>query len=140
MLADEHEIQQQILFYYGTGDTRLWRNNVGTGWAGKVERVEKWNIHTIKLRPGDVVVHNARPLHSGLCVGSGDLIGLSSVVVTPEMVGTRLAIFANVEVKSAIGRVSKEQSSFNELIRTLGGCSGIARSVEDAKEILHFRF
>lgn len=140
MLAAEHDTQQNILLHYGSGETRLWRNNVGTGWAGKIERVEKWNIHAITLRSGDVVVRNARPLHSGLCVGSSDLIGLTSVVVTPEMVGKRIAVFSSIEVKSPTGRLSKEQSSFIELIRTLGGCAGIARNVSDAGEILRFRF
>ncbi len=134
----EHAVQQRILLACGSGDVRLWRNNVGTGWAGPSTRVTAGNLGAIArgLRPGDVVIRNGRPLHAGLCVGSSDLIGYHSMVVGPEQVGQRLAVFAAVEVKSATGRPSKEQQQFLNHISTVGGKAGIARSVEDAQALL----
>ena len=83
-----------------------------------------------------MVVRQGRPLHAGLCVGSGDLIGYSTIEITPDMVGQRVAVFASVEVKAPKGRVSPEQAAFAQHIRSVGGLSGIARSVADAELIL----
>lgn len=73
-------------------------------------------------------------LSSGLCVGSSDNIGWKSVVVTPEMVGKRVAIFTAVEVKTSRGTTSKEQHAFIEAARQAGAIAFVARSVEEAME------
>lgn len=137
-MSDEHHIQQRILLACGSGDARLWRNNVGTGWAGQATRITAGNLRAVaaQLRPGDVVIRGGRPLHAGLCVGSSDLIGYRSMVVGPEQVGQRLAVFAAVEVKTAKGRPSPEQVQFLNHIEQAGGKAGIARSVDDAHQIL----
>lgn len=72
----------------------------------------------------------------GLCPGSADLIGYTTVTVTPEMVGQQIAVFAAVEVKTATGRPTAEQVAFLTHIKAVGGRSGIARSIEDAELIL----
>jgi hypothetical protein len=138
MATLEHPIQQRILIAHGSGDTRLWRNNVGTGWTGQATRVSAGNLAAMArgLRPGDVVIRAGRPLHAGLCVGSSDLIGLRSLVVGPELVGQRIARFAAVEVKSPTGRLTKDQAAFIETIQRLGGLAGVARSPEEAAGIL----
>ena len=68
--------------------------------------------------------------------GISDLIGYSTLVVGPEHVGQRLAVFAAVEVKSERGRPSAEQTRFLNHIEQAGGKAGIARSVDDAHQIL----
>ena len=137
-MSAEAQIQQAVLLKCSTGPARLFRNNVGTGWAGPATRITAANRFTIgqTLQPGDVVVRQGRPLHAGLCVGSGDLIGYSSVTITPDMVGQRVAVFASVEVKAPKGRVSPEQAAFAQHIQQAGGLAGIARSVSDAEAIL----
>ena len=126
----EHITQQQILLAHGSGSVRLWRNNVGTGWAGQATKVTTGNLRTIAtaLRPGDVVIRQGRPLHAGLCVGSSDLIGYRQV--------DGVAQFVALEVKSATGRATKEQVQFLDHIQAAGGLAGIARSVDDAAAIL----
>lgn len=135
----EHPIQQRILLACGSGDSRLWRNNVGTGWAGQATRVTAGNARAVAqtLRPGDVVIRGGRPLHAGLGVGSSDLIGYRSEIITSEHVGRRLAVFAAVEVKTPKGRPTPEQTRFIEHIRSAGGRAGIARSEVDAQAILN---
>ena len=137
-MSSEQHIQQSILLACGSGDVRLWRNNVGTGWAGQATRITAGNLRAVasQLRPGDVVIRGGRPLHAGLCVGSSDLIGYSALVVRPEHVGQRLAVFAAVEVKTERGRPSAEQTRFINHIEQAGGKAGIARSVSDAHRIL----
>ena len=109
--------------------SRLFRNNVGQGWVGKSVHVR--GRTTVTLDDGDVVIKNARPLHSGLCVGSSDLIGWHPLVVTPEHIGSRLAIFTAVEGKFGRGQTTKEQAAFLHTVRASGGHGIIARSVDD---------
>jgi hypothetical protein len=134
--------QQRILLACGSGEVRLWRNNVGLGWTGAVTKVTPRNIRFVRaeLQPGDVVIRAARPLHAGLCVGSSDLIGYRSFLVGPEHVGQRVARFAAVEVKSATGRPSKEQTAFLNHVEGAGGVAGVTRSVEDAETLLGLRY
>jgi len=126
----EHEIQQRILLACGSGSIRLWRNNVGTGWAGPATKVTTGNLRAVAqgLRPGDVVIRGGRPLHAGLCVGSSDLIGYRQV--------DGLAQFVALEVKSVTGRVTPEQQRFQDHIRSAGGCAAVVRSVGDANTVL----
>lgn len=128
----EHETQQRILLACGSGTTRLWRNNVGTGWAGQATQVTAANATAIgqTLRPGDVVVRQGRPLHAGLCVGSSDLIGYRQV--------DGVAQFVAIEVKSERGRPTPQQVQFLNHIQAAGGCAGITRSVDDARMMLAF--
>lgn len=135
-MSAEAQIQAQVLLRCSSGANRLWRNNVGTGWAGRAERVTQANRHALQLQPGDVIVRQGRPLHAGLCVGSGDLIGYSTVTITPDMVGQQVAVFASVEVKGPRTSISPEQAAFAEHIQRAGGKAGIARSVADAEAIL----
>ena len=122
----ESQIQNRILLECGRGDTRLFRQNVGQGWVGRL----------VRRQAGTVEIAAARPLHAGLCEGSSDLIGWRTVEVTPEMVGQRLAVFTAIEVKSATGRPTPEQLKFLEAVREAGGVACVARSVEDAQRAL----
>lgn len=97
---------------------RLFRNNVAVGWVGKQVRVS--HPQMVMMRPGDVLLKEARPLHAGLCVGSSDNIGLTSA-----------GQFLAVESKSLKGRPSNDQESFIDMVKRMNGIGVIARSVED---------
>jgi len=112
---DETTLQQQIRLALGTRpDLRLFRNNTGT---------------LPDPRTG-------RPVQFGLARGSADLIGLRTVTITPDMVGQQVAVFTSIEVKTPKGRPTAEQQNWLNMVRSLGGIAGIARSVRDANEIL----
>lgn len=141
----EQQIQQQIRLALGRGDVRLWRNNVGKGWQGgglfpgqPVRPITKKELPfaRLKLRAGDLVLRNPRRINFGLCEGSSDLIGLSSFVITPEMVGQHLAVFTSLEVKSKTGRPTKEQKNYLALVQKMGGVAALVRSVEEAERAL----
>ena len=72
----------------------------------------------------------------GLLPGSGDLIGWRSVVITPDMVGTTIAQFVSVEVKTPKGVVKPDQRLWAENVRKAGGIAVIARSVDDVKFLI----
>ena len=126
----EHITQQRILLACGSGNTRLWRNNVGTGWDGQATKVTPGNLRAVlfDLCPGDVVIRQGRPLHAGLCVGSSDLIGYRQVA--------GVAQFVALEVKSPTGRPTAQQVQFLDHITSAGGCAGIVRSVDVAQSLL----
>ena len=109
----EHEIQQRIRLACGRGPVRLWRNNTGA-----------------------LVDQQGRFVRFGLCKGSSDLIGLRKVVVTPEMVGQRIAQFVALEIKAPQGVVSPEQQAFLRLVQELGGVASVCRSIEQAQAVL----
>ena len=133
--GSEKDTQSRILLACGRGDTRLFRQNVGQGWQGTRDLIAENRIKA--MGGGDVVVlRNPRPLIAGLCKGSSDLIGWRTVEVTPDMVGQRLAVFAAIEVKSATGRPTPEQTAFLAAVRDAGGVACVARSVEDAQRAL----
>jgi hypothetical protein len=75
---------------------------------------------------GTVTIADARMIQAGLCVGGADIIGIH-----PGS-GRMIAI----EVKSATGRATPEQVRFIETVRACGGISGVARSVEDALQLI----
>ena len=109
----EQQIQQHIRIACSTGDTRLFRNNTGT----------------LKDQHG-------RPVQFGLCKGSADLIGWKRVMVTLDMVGQQVAVFLSIEVKTPTGRIRPEQQQWLDAVQAAGGIAGVARSVEDALDLL----
>jgi hypothetical protein len=111
-VPSEQSIQQHIRLTCSTGATRLFRNNTGT-----------------------LKDQNGRPVTFGLCKGSADLIGWRTVTVTPEMVGTTVAVFTSIEVKTATGRLRPEQQQWLDAVQAAGGIAGVARSVEDAQRL-----
>jgi hypothetical protein len=109
----EHEIQQQIRLACGHGAVRLWRNNTGA-----------------------LVDQQGRFVRFGLCKGSSDLIGLRSLLVTPELLGQRIAQFVALEIKTPHGVVTPEQRAFLRVVDQLGGVAAICRSIQQAEAAL----
>ena len=68
--------------------------------------------------------------------GGSDLIGIVPTVVTPEMVGNTVGIFAAIEVKTPTGKPTKEQLNFIEVVLKNGGIAGICRSPTDALKLV----
>jgi hypothetical protein len=127
----ESELGRRIQVALSTIGARMFRNNVGLGWIGSpVQHFSRPGIAQVKA--GDVLIHNARPLHAGLCEGSSDYIGFNPITITQEMVGARVAVFVACEVKTAQGRVSEAQKNFIAAVKQSGGVAFVARSPEEA--------
>lgn len=111
----ETKIQRLIMLALSEAGCTVWRNETAGAWIGK-------QIH----RAGDqVTLTDARMMTFGLCVGSSDIVGIA-----PD--GRFLAI----EVKTPAGRPTKEQLRFIEAVRNAGGIAGIARSVDEALDLI----
>ena len=69
--------------------------------------------------------------------GPGDLQGWTSIVVTPEMVGRRVAIYTSIETKeSGGGRRRPDQVNWCGQVLAAGGIAGFAKSAEEAQKIV----
>lgn len=115
-----------IMLAVSKANAVVFRNNVAMAWVGQV----------VTRSNGMVTIDNARPLHAGLCEGSSDLIGWKSKTVTPDMVGKPIAIFVAIEVKAGKGRASQAQLNFINQVRAAGGIAGIARSPDEARNLM----
>lgn len=109
----EQGIQNRIRISLSRGPTRLFRNNTGA-----------------------LQDQNGRMVHFGLCKGSPDLVGWSTIEITPDMVGKNVAVFCGIEVKKPKGRTTPLQKHFIQTVEKAGGISGVAYSLADAEEIV----
>lgn len=115
---------------------RLFRVNSGKAWLG--------HGAPRRLTDGSVVLPGARPVALGMALASGDpvvgqsdLIGFRSIAVTPEMIGSHVAVFCAIECKRTEGgRISKEQQQFVDNIVSAGGIAGVANTPEEATRII----
>lgn len=130
----EHRIQNEIRNALA-GRGLFFRANVGKGWTGSsVTRVSRSGM--VYAEAGAVVLAAARPFDTGLPAGFSDVFGLVPVTVGPQHVGQTLALFAAIECKAPAGRVSPGQRAFLEAVTREGGRAGVARSVDDALQIV----
>ena len=123
----ESEVQQQIRLAVGSAGY-LWRNNSG---AFRDEK-GRW------IRYG---LANESKQFNEVCKSS-DLIGITPVTVTPDMVGKTIGVFTAVECKQPGWKLlpsdkrGAAQLNFINLVRACGGIAGFARSVEEFFAIL----
>lgn len=122
---NQSERLNRIRIHAQENNGRLFRNNVGEAWAGK----EKW-IDSLK---GKILqIFNPSRIKFGLTEGSSDLIGWKTIIVTPELVGRKIAIFWAVEEKTGKDKLSEKQANFLNQVSSSGGIAEIAYS-EDGK-------
>jgi hypothetical protein len=109
MAGNETEISNQIRLVASKKGWVLMRNNRG------------------KFRTLD----GKRIIEAGLSIkGSSDFIGWQSVIITPGMIGQKIAIFIAVEVK-ATTKATPEQKHFLDMVQKAGGKAILAKSEGD---------
>ncbi len=103
---------------------RLWRANSGKGWAGKVVSISGGILKLANFGRLDLFPK-----------GTPDNIGFDSIIITPEMVGKRVAVFVGTEIKATPGdKLSKKQREWRDkIIVPLGG---IHREVRETGEVI----
>lgn len=113
---------------------RFVRVNVGQGWTGKVTRIARRGV--VEVDAGDVVIRQARPFQAGPPAGTADLLGVTRVTVTPDMVGKVIGVATAIETKTAKGKQRDEQKIFERVMVAQGGMYVLARSADDiAREL-----
>lgn len=124
-LLSESQLYGEIMRALSRDATRLFRQQSGLLWTGQV----------ISHTHDRLVLANPRAVRVGT-PGISDLGGLTSVTVTPDMIGQRVAIDVQIEVKYGRGRPTTEQAAYITAMQGLGCRAGIARSVDDAERII----
>jgi len=100
---------------------RRFRINAGQGWiASPAETLHPSRPMTVRVYPGEVILHHAR-VFIGAPEGWPDLAGWDSVIITPEMIGNTIAVFAGDEAKTEHVKLSKVQKIFRDVILRMGG-------------------
>ncbi len=90
------------------------------------------NIRLFRNSVGRLQDRTGRWIAYGVCnPGGSDLIGYRTIIVTPEMVGRRLAIFTAIEGKTGRATTTPEQANFISAVYQAGGIAVIARPGED---------
>ena len=113
----ETPIMQRVRLAVGArSDVRIFRNNTGGAWAGKI--IERTNSRVVLMEPYWVKF--------GLCVGSSDLIGWR--------VGT--GQFVALEVKQPGLIATPEQAVFIRNVNAGGGIAAVVHSPEEALSVL----
>jgi len=137
MAAPETNIVNAIMKSISPSGARLFRNVRGSFYT--LDSVRALIGAALSMNTGRIkeAITGLRQLMAGLLVpGGSDLVGFRPVIITPEMVGKKIAIFSVVEVKTETGRVSPEQAHFVAFVKENGGFAGVARSPEDARKIM----
>lgn len=128
MALAESTVQNQIRDMSAQLGDDLWRNNSG-------------------VLPGE----HGQPVRFGLgndsskvnaVCKSSDLIGVTRVLITPEMVGSVVGVFTAVEVKEEGWKFNLRnarevaQKVFIDLVLQNGGYAGFAQSINDYRRIV----
>ena len=128
MGKSEARVQQDAQVAASRAGARLWRNN-----SGSTPPCEHCGRKPI------------RPVRYGLCnvskkvnteIKSSDLVGITPVLITPDMVGQTLGVFTAVECKPegwVFGKDPKReipQQRFINLVNSLGGRAKFYTGVE----------
>lgn len=117
---NEKDIEKKIILSVQECGTTVFKNNVGS--AKKVDPntgKEYW-------------------INFGLCEGSSDLIGITPVKITADMVGKTMGVFTAIEVKKNVNKKYKasrmeSQKRFIDFINSKGGIAFKSDNEDDAK-------
>lgn len=99
------------------------------------KRATEIGLRLFRNNSGRLQTKQGTYVNYGLCKGSSDLIGWKSRLIKLEDVGTRVAQFVAVEVKSPTGILTEEQAAFLDKVEADGGIALEARSVQDIEFI-----
>jgi hypothetical protein len=124
----EHAVASHIRLDAAQLGIDLWRNNVGV-----------------------LPDQNGRPVRYGLAnesaalnkrVKSSDFIGITPVIITPQMIGHLIGVFTAIETKPSDWRMTPSderalaQANFHDIVRWSGGYAGFARTVQEFRMIV----
>jgi hypothetical protein len=108
-------------------NVKLFRNNVGVAYYG---------VKMIVEGVGEVLTKLSRVTY-GLFVGSSDMIGWTETVITPDMVGSKVAVFTSLEVKRPKKQPTKEQNDWLDAVKKGGGIAARVDNAGQALELLN---
>lgn len=100
------------------------------------KQICKNNVRLFRNNVGAAKDASGRFIHYGLAKGSADLIGWKTRTITEDDIGSTIAQFVSIEVKSSTGKPRPDQIHWAQVVTQAGGIAGIARSVSEAEQII----
>jgi hypothetical protein len=120
MASQENAEANAVLLASSKKGFKLWRNHRGGAWQGKSKR----------LADGNVLIENAKFYNFGLGMNGGsDFIGFRTIIITPEMVGQKIAQLSCVEVK-ARGKLNTAKQKQKDFIKAINEAGGYGKIVD----------
>lgn len=127
-MKDESQVQQEVQIEAMNFNCNLMRNNSGA-LLDKEGRSVRFGLGNISKKQNENIK-------------SSDLIGITKVTITPEMVGKTVAIFTAIEVKKEDWNHNKKldkretaQFNFIQWVNENGGIAGFVNCVSNLKNI-----
>lgn len=128
-MKDESTVSQEIQIQARHYECTLMRNNAGAC-VDNTGRLVRYGLGNLSKKQTEVFA-------------SSDLIGITKITVTPEMVGRTLGIFTAVEVKKEAWKPEKKldkretaQFNFINWVKAQGGIAFFANGVDKLKELV----
>lgn len=125
-MKDESTIQQEIQIQAMHFKCTLFRNNSGA----------------CQDQTGRLIRYGLGHISPKQQTKSSDLIGITEIVITQEMVGKTLGVFTAIEVKDEKWNPDKKldereikQNNFLQFVKSKGGIASFANKVDNLKEI-----
>ncbi len=124
----ESEVQQKVQLEAPKFNCILERNNSGA-FSDMTGRQIRYGL-------GNISAKHAENMKSS------DLIGIKTIVVTPDMVGKKIGIFVAVEVKKpswnpkVLDKRERAQKNYMDWIVSRGGIAGFINSLDSFKKLL----
>lgn len=137
-MSAENPTQRRIWLAMAKVRSTLFRLNTGRAWISGLgpKGVQR-------LTDGSVLIKQARPVALGFGLTNGepvkgacDLPGWTTITITPEMVGSEIAVFTSIEAKGENGKATPDQINWRNQVIAAGGIAGVANSVESALAIV----
>ena len=119
----EAAVQQRTTRAWSQAGGVLWRNNVGVA-SDQSGRPVRYGLANLSKRMNEQVK-------------SSDLIGITPVEITPDMMGRTVGVFTAPECKHGGWRWGEDkrrevpQNAYHEIVRGLGGIAGFVASSSD---------
>lgn len=135
-MSQENTVMRQIWLALGRTSI-LFRLNSGTGWVTGGGPVTKEPDGSARVPFGRPVPLGFGMPNSKPKAGVGDLVGWTTIEITPDMIGSRVAVFTSIETKSSEDAEKREQQRiFIRELQAAGGITGFAHSPEMAAQIV----
>ncbi len=119
----EADLQSLVLIETSKRGTRLWRNNVGCLQNPKTGQFVRYGLCNSSKKLNDAIK-------------SSDLVGITPIVITQEMVGQTVGVFTSYELKHPGWKYTGQgrevaQEAWLSLVRSLGGIARFVSSLGD---------
>ncbi len=135
MANPESILKNKILIGLGRVINGMYWNNP-TGEAVPMQAVK--SLCAKYRRHGAMADYAALPRIKYGLKGSSDILGVTAVIITPEMVGQKIGIATYIEVKTPTGRQSPDQKCFQRNVEYYNGIYIVATSFADVNAHLQF--